>query len=104
MRVLPKYKIGGHVFTTEKVCTEDLKKGRENFARVDIVGKVIYLDNTLPQSHLENSLIHELLHCAMAETGLARDFAEGRPLKEEDIVERLSNCLFSIFTNNDMLK
>lgn len=103
-KILSQYKVGGHTYTTKKVPTDDDRKGRSNFARVDHSRLLIYVDETLPPTVASCSILHELLHCVMYETGLSSDLYGGKILKEEEVVERVTNSLYQILKDNKIIQ
>lgn len=88
MKIPPKQlKIGGHRYKIELVDPEDLEKdcGQQNRAR-----NTIKIRNDLPQSQLEETLIHEVIHAINGD------------LKEET-VDFLSMAIYQVLKDNKLI-
>jgi hypothetical protein len=86
MNIPSKLKIGGHIYSIELVDPELLSNdcGEQNRAR-----NTIKIRNDLPQSQLEETLIHEVLHAINGD------------LKEET-VDFLAMAIYQILVDNKL--
>ena len=97
MKIQQQYTIGAHTFTVEL---------RENFASEGQHGKSILeklhliFDENAPQTLLEETLIHEVLHMIRELNGTA--------IKDEDEEERVvqadAHLLYHFLKSNNLLK
>jgi len=87
MKIPKKIKVGGHIYKIELVDSEVLDNdcGKVNKSR-----NVIQIRKDLPQSQLEETLIHELVHT------INFDWNEER-------VEFVSNAIYQILKDNKWL-
>lgn len=86
MQIPKKLKIGGHHYTISLVDSEEIHDcGLQNRAR-----NTIKIRSDLPQSQIEETLIHEILHAINGD------------LKEET-VDFLSMAIYSILKDNKLI-
>lgn len=86
MKIPKSLKIGGHLYTISLVDPEDIQDcGQQNRSR-----NTIKIRNDLPQSQLEETLIHEVLHAINGD------------LKEET-VDFLSMAIYQILKDNKLI-
>ena len=88
MKIPKQLKIGGHVY---KVV---LKKGpisdSDEQGYVDDEKGEIVLRSNVPKSHLETSLIHEILHCLNS-------------VMNHELIDSLSEQIYQVFKDNKLL-
>jgi hypothetical protein len=101
--MLPKkVKVMGKNFTVELTKSMDEKKGYDNWGKTDFFQNKITLDKEVNQDQLEETFIHELLHCLLSETNLNKELNEGKKIEEEDFVRRLSPLLYQVLKENEI--
>lgn len=100
MKIPKTLKICGMNWAVE--VNRDVANEGQCYGSMHFTYQKIYLDpNTTPQKH-EQTLLHEILHTAWANHGLG----QRKELKdfEEQIVDALSQGLYQVLKDNDMLK
>ena len=60
----------------------------------DYAGSTIYIDNKLSKQHIKQTLIHELVHAMLWETGAVDGY------NDEKLVNPLGNMLYSVLRSN----
>lgn len=87
MKIPKQLKIGGHLYKIELVDPEDLGTdcGQQNRAR-----NTIRIRNDLPESQLEETLIHEVLHA------INGDF-------KEEFVDFMAMAIYAILKDNKLI-
>lgn len=91
---LPKsVKIGAHTF---KVI---YRKMDNNFGEMDDTTLTITIDNTMPQTQQEETLIHEILHAIRKLSGTELE----RERDEERVVQSVAHLLYQTLKDNRML-
>ena len=72
MKIPKKIKIGGHIYTIKMVDGEDIDNdaGEQNRSR-----NIIKIRKDLPQTQIEETLIHEILHAC--NNGLKEEVIDG---------------------------
>lgn len=88
MKIPAKMKIGGHFYLVKLVEPEDIEKV---CGEVDRSKLEIKINNNLPQSQLEETLIHESLHAINMDI----------PEKE---IEYLSSSIYQVLKDNNLLR
>lgn len=95
MWVVDKIKVGG--ITYDVVYTEDISGflyGSCNYEK----GKILISSKT-GEERQQQTLIHEMLHAIMFETGLTQE--EEDEDREEEMVNRISLVLHQVLADND---
>lgn len=100
MKIPKTLQIGGHTYTVEITKADDDAKGHNNWGKTIFPKCKIYLDESLPQSRLEETFLHELLHVAMDQSGINTELDKD---KEENYVNRISMTLFHIMKVNKLI-
>ena len=100
MRIPKKIKVFTHTYTVNIVDTNDEKKDRDNWGRAHMSKLKIYIDRSLPTTRQEETFIHEMLHAIVHQCGLRHDWDKD----EEKYVDRLSNALYMVLKENNLLK
>jgi len=62
----------------------------------------IVIDGTLAPAIIEETFIHEILHCAFSQAGFIRVSTEKFEISEEELCERLSPILHQILKENKL--
>lgn len=62
----------------------------------DYAKSAIYIDNKLSKQNIKQTLMHELVHVMLWETGV------GDSYNDEKIVNPLGNMLYSVLHSNDL--
>lgn len=87
-------KIGGITYSVEQVDVVEVNDDKNCIGACDRQDLVISLLKKLPRQRKDQTLIHEIMHAAVAEAGLEFD-------DEEDVVNRLSIVLYQVLKDND---
>lgn len=85
--MIRKLKIGGHPY---EILVSDLKHEdptKELYGRHEVRENIIYINDTIAPSRMEETLIHEVLHAIFYNTGLEHD---------EKQIEAISNGLYQL--------
>jgi len=99
MKLPKKIKVGGHVYRIVfpyrfKERTDILGQADHDLNEIRLTDKD-GLDNKRVVSSVEESLIHEVLHCV--------DWVYNSGKLEEDVIKRLSQGLYQVFKENKIL-
>ena len=62
----------------------------------------IIIDGTLPPAIIEETFIHEILHCVFSQAGFIKTSTEKFEISEEELCERLSPILHQILKENKL--
>ena len=95
MKIPQKLKVGGHIYKILVSKTSSEQKGHNNWGRTNHGTLNIYIDRELAESKQEETFFHELLH--------AVDHHMGSIMKE-DVIEKISNGLYQVLKDNNLLK
>ena len=101
MKIPKKLKVGGHTYTITFNKTNDEVRGKNNWGITNHELKTMYIDKEVPQSQKEETFIHELLHIVNHQTKLNYELSSH---KEENIVKRMAESLYTILKDNNLLK
>lgn len=104
MKIPKTIKVGAHIFTVELTKPKDTERNRTNWGKTMLEEKRILIDRELPESQLEETFLHEIMHICFHESRINYDIDEKVALTEEQIVSRLITPLHSILKNNKLLK
>lgn len=104
MKIPKQIKVGGHIYKVQFKRPNDNEKGSSNWGRTFLNNKQIFIDNDIPLSQMEETFLHEILHCCFHEVGLNADIYDKVSLTEEQIINRVSGCLYQVLKDNRLLK
>ena len=62
----------------------------------DYARSAIYIDNKLSKQHIKQTLVHELVHAMLWETGAVDGY------NDEKLVNSLGNMLYSVLRSNNL--
>lgn len=99
MKIPKKLKAGGHIYNISLVNGESELANKQWLGKTAISDCKMVLDKSLPQSKLEETFLHEILHICFDLAGIDRSDE-----KEEFLVNSLSNQLYPILKGNNLLK
>lgn len=100
MIIPEKIKAGAHTYDVIHAKTRDETKGN-GWGKTHRADLKIWLDEALPRTRLEETFMHELMHVVY---DMACLNAVVEKMEEEEIVNRLSQYLYLLLKENDMLK
>ncbi len=95
-----KLKVGGLFYTVQSVPARDTAKGYNSLGLTNHNTLEILIDNSLSKEKQELTFLHEILHTCFDHSGMNVDY---EPEEEEKIVNRLSNALYMVLSENDIL-
>ena len=93
-----KLKIGG--FEWEVILTTDISD--DDFGTTNFTNQVIRIDSDVPKQKQEETLLHEILHICMWQTGLEHIIKQGDKISEEDIIMGMSMALYLVVKDNKL--
>ena len=102
MKIPSKIQIGPHEYTIEFTKPKDTERQRGNWGKTFLEEKRILIDSELPQSQIEETLIHEMLHICFFQAGLSYDVDDKVILTEEQIIARLTPFIYMAFNHNNL--
>ena len=103
MKLPSRLKVGAHTYTVELTKAKDAVRHRDNWGKAMIEEKRILLDRELPESQLEETFFHELLHVCMHASGIGYDIYDKVQLTEEQVVTRLAPWVHHVLIDNGIV-
>ncbi len=104
MKIPKKLKVGAHTYEVKLTKPKDNERRRSNWGITFIEEKRILIDKELPQSQIEETFLHEILHCCVHQARINYDIDDKKELTEEQIIDRLTPHLHEVLKNNNLLK
>lgn len=94
---ISKLNVGGvnYSVTLEENLIDPSNK-QHAWGYTDYAKGVIYIDKSLNEQHIMQTLVHELLHAMLWETGATESY------NDENIINPLGNMLYSVLHANDL--
>ena len=99
MKIPRSIKVGGVTYRVKRGTREDHE---EAYGITSHKHAYISLDPELDAEREAETLLHELLHCAIYKGGLVEFFRHNKPLTEEEVVQGISDGLFQIIKDNKL--
>ena len=96
MNIPKQIKVGGHTYNISLVKGEDYSKGRDNWGRTYHSEKKILIDKEIERTQMEQTFIHEMLHCV--------DQVYNANSLEEEEITRLAEGLYQVLKDNRLIK
>jgi hypothetical protein len=105
MKIPNKVKIAGFTWTVEKNVDVQRDVTREGncYGSTHHVSQKIFVDPDITEQKTEHTFIHEVLHAIWFHYGLSKN-KSFTPDQEELVVDSLSNGLYQVLKDNNLLK
>lgn len=100
MKIPKKIKVGSHNYDVVMTKSNDGERGVSNWGKADRLHGRILIDKDICKAQLEETFIHETLHCLMAECKVGYELDNEKKLTEEDVVNRLAPVLCNFLNDN----
>lgn len=101
MKIPNKLKCGGLIYDVR--LDGDVAKAAQVFGQTQFSKQIVYIDGAETQQMQEETLLHEILHICLFNSGMNGRLERLERELEEDLVSAISPTLFAILKDNGLL-